>query len=154
MSNPAVGQYWTSPVNTACNLASGLLLLFSRSVVSDSLRPHGLQHARLSCPSSPRACSKSRPLSRDAIQSSRPLSSPSPPAFNLSQHLRVFSNISSKCGALVTFWKAAELPVKGLPSSLPNPSPIPLSSKTSAFGQLVLGQGIASHFHPKLSPRY
>ena len=41
------------------------MLLFSRSVVSDSLRPHGLQHARLPCPSpSPRACSNSRPLSR------------------------------------------------------------------------------------------
>ena len=26
-------------------------LFFSRSVVSDSLRPHGLQHARLPCPS-------------------------------------------------------------------------------------------------------
>ena len=31
---------------------------FSCSVVSDSLRPHGLQHARLPCPSPiPRACS-------------------------------------------------------------------------------------------------
>ena len=31
---------------------------FSRSVVSNSLRPHGFQHARLPCPSpSPRACS-------------------------------------------------------------------------------------------------
>ena len=31
---------------------------FSRSVVSDSLRPHGLQHAGLPCPSpTPRACS-------------------------------------------------------------------------------------------------
>ena len=31
---------------------------FSRSVVSDSLRPQGLQHARLPCPSlSPRVCS-------------------------------------------------------------------------------------------------
>ena len=29
-----------------------LLLLFSRSVVSNSLWPHGLQHARLPCPSS------------------------------------------------------------------------------------------------------
>ena len=29
-----------------------ILLLFSCSVVSDSLRPHGLQHARLPCPSS------------------------------------------------------------------------------------------------------
>ena len=33
---------------------------FSRSVVSDSLRPHGLQHSRLPCPSqSPRVCSNS-----------------------------------------------------------------------------------------------
>ena len=38
---------------------------FSHSVVSDSLRPHGLQHARLPCPSpTPGACSDSCPLSR------------------------------------------------------------------------------------------
>ena len=38
---------------------------FSRSVVSDSLRPHGLQHARLPCPSpTPRTCSNSCPLSQ------------------------------------------------------------------------------------------
>ena len=36
----------------------------SRSVVSDSLRPHGLQQARLPCPSpTQRACSKSYPSS-------------------------------------------------------------------------------------------
>ena len=41
-----------------------LLLLFSRSIVSDSLQPHGLQHASLPCPSlSPRICSNSCPLS-------------------------------------------------------------------------------------------
>ena len=34
------------------------------SVVSDSLWPHGLQHTRLSCPPSPRACSNSCPLKR------------------------------------------------------------------------------------------
>ena len=35
------------------------------SVVSNSLRPHGLQHTRLPCPSStPGACSNSCPLSR------------------------------------------------------------------------------------------
>ena len=35
------------------------LLLFSHSVVSNSLRPHGLQHGRLPCPSpSPRVCFK------------------------------------------------------------------------------------------------
>ena len=37
---------------------------FSRSVISDSLQPHGLQHARLSCPSPTlRACSNSYPSS-------------------------------------------------------------------------------------------
>ena len=36
----------------------GLRVLFSCSVVSDSLRPHGLQHARLPCLSpSPQVCS-------------------------------------------------------------------------------------------------
>ena len=40
-------------------------LFFSHSVVSDSLWPHGLQHARLPCPSlSPRAYSNPRPLSQ------------------------------------------------------------------------------------------
>ena len=40
-------------------------LLFSLSVVSYSLWPHGLQHARLPCPSpSPGACSNSWPLSQ------------------------------------------------------------------------------------------
>ena len=39
------------------------LFLFSCSVVSDSLQPHGLQHARLPCSSlSPWVCSNSRPL--------------------------------------------------------------------------------------------
>ena len=42
-----------------------LLLLFSHSIVSCSLWSHGLQHARLPCPSpSPRVCSDSCPLSR------------------------------------------------------------------------------------------
>ena len=40
-------------------------MLFGSSVMSDSLRPHGLWHARLPCPSpSPGACSNSCPLSR------------------------------------------------------------------------------------------
>ena len=51
---------------------------------------HGLQHARLPCPSSAtRLYSNSCPLSRDAIQPSHPLSSPSP-AFNLAQHQGLF----------------------------------------------------------------
>ena len=40
-------------------------LQFSRSVVSDSLRPHGLQHTRPPCPSpTPGACSNSCPWSQ------------------------------------------------------------------------------------------
>ena len=68
---------------------------FSHTVVSDSLRPHGLQHTRPPCPS---------PLSEftqtyvhwvsDAIQSSNPPSSPSPPSFNLSQHQGLFKWVS------------------------------------------------------------
>ena len=41
------------------------MLLFSCPGVSDSLRPHGLQHTRLLCPSpTPRACSNSCPSSQ------------------------------------------------------------------------------------------
>ena len=42
-----------------------MLLLFSHTVMLDSLWPHGLQYARLPCPSpSPGACSNSCPLSQ------------------------------------------------------------------------------------------
>ena len=41
------------------------LLLFSHSVMSDSLQPHGLQHASLHCPSPfPGVCSNSHPLNQ------------------------------------------------------------------------------------------
>ena len=43
----------------------GTIVQFSRSVVSDSLRPHGLQHDRPPYPSpTPRVCSNSCPSSR------------------------------------------------------------------------------------------
>ena len=60
---------------------------FSHSVVSDSLQPHELQHARPSC-LSPTAGVHPNHVHwvSDATQPSHPLSSPSPPAFNLSQH--------------------------------------------------------------------
>ena len=77
---------------------------FSCSVFSNFLRPHELQHARTPCPS---------PLSEftqiyvhwvgDAIQSSHPLLSPSPPAFNHSQH-QVFSNESVLCIRWPKYW--------------------------------------------------
>ena len=63
------------------------LLLFSRSVMSDSLWPPGLQLTRLPCvSSSPGVCSNSYPLSGWCHQQSSPLSSPSPSSFYLSQH--------------------------------------------------------------------
>ena len=47
------------------NKPSRLALLYSQSVVSNSLQPCGLPHTRLSCPSlSPRVCPNSCPLSR------------------------------------------------------------------------------------------
>ena len=70
-----------SPVPSVCSVQ------FSCSVVSDSLRPHGLQHARLPCPSpTPRACSNYVHWVSDVIQTFHPLSSPYLPAFNLCQH--------------------------------------------------------------------
>ena len=57
---------------------------FNRSVVSSSLWPHGLQHARPPCPSpTPEFSQTHVHWVDDAIQPSHPLSSPSPPAFNL-----------------------------------------------------------------------
>ena len=58
--------------------------------------PHGLQHARLPCPSlSPRICLNSYLLNRDAIQLSHPLLPPSPPALHLSQHQGLFQWVGS-----------------------------------------------------------
>ena len=71
-----------------------LLLLFSPSVLSDSLWPHGLQYARVPCPSSIlRAYQTHVPWVSDTIQPSHPLLSPSP-AFNLSQHQVLFHWVS------------------------------------------------------------
>ena len=71
-------------------------LLFSRSVVSNSLWPHGQQHARLPCPSlCPWVCSNSCPSSwwcHPALSSSV---APSPSALSLSQHQGLFQWVSS-----------------------------------------------------------
>jgi len=72
-----------------------LLLLFSHPVMSNSLQPHGLQHARPSCPSpSPKVCPSSCPWHRwchpaisfsDALFSSYPQSFPASGTFKMSQ---------------------------------------------------------------------
>ena len=69
---------------------------FSNSVMSDSLQPHELQHARPPCPSpTPRVHSNSHHWVSDAIQPSYPLSLASPPAPNPSQHYSLFQRVSS-----------------------------------------------------------
>ena len=64
----AAGIYTLAPVlSTVLFIQTSLvfsLIQFSRSVMSDSLQPHGLQHARLPCPSPiPGACSNPCALS-------------------------------------------------------------------------------------------
>ena len=64
---------------------------FTHSVMSDFLRPHESQHARPPCPSpTPEFTQTHNHRVSDAIQPSHPLSSPSPPAPNPSQHQAYF----------------------------------------------------------------
>ena len=59
---PKAGEAGCSPRSSFPHFSS---VQFSHSVVSNSLRPHELQHARLSCSSlSPRVCSNSCPSSQ------------------------------------------------------------------------------------------
>ena len=61
-----------------------------------TLWPRGLQHARPPCPSPlPELAQTLVHRVSDPIQPSHPLSSPSPPTFNLSQHRGLFKWVSS-----------------------------------------------------------
>ena len=81
------------------------VLLCSHLVVSDSLWPHGLQHARLPCPSpSPRVCSNSHALSRWCHPT---ISSSVVPLLLLPStfpNMRVFSNESALCIRWPKYW--------------------------------------------------
>ena len=88
----------------SCSLVSSCLLLsllfqlvhFSGSVVSDSLRTHGLQHSLSGSPvhhKLPELAQTHVHRVGDALRSSHPLLSPSPPVFNLYKY-QVFSNES------------------------------------------------------------
>ena len=88
------------PFNHLVKLLDHLLHIssvqFSHSVMSDSLRPHGLQHARPPVHHQlPEFTQTHVHWVGDAIQPSDPLSSPSPPAFKLSQHQGLFKWVSS-----------------------------------------------------------
>ena len=69
---------------------------FSCSVMSNSLWPHGLQHARLTCPSpTPGAYSNSCPLCQWCHPTISSSVVPSPPTLNLFQHQGLFKWVSS-----------------------------------------------------------
>ena len=68
----------------------------SASIMSDSLWPHGLQHTWLPCLSlSPGVCSTSSPLSQWYHSTISSPITPSPFAFNLSQHQGLFQWVGS-----------------------------------------------------------
>ena len=61
-------DHYGSTVLNSYFLHMFLSVQFSHSVVSNSLWPHGLQHARLPCPSpTPGACSNSCPFSQSIL---------------------------------------------------------------------------------------
>ena len=97
--------------------------------VSNSLRSHGLQHARPPCPSpTPGVTQTHVHQVSDAIQPSHPLS-PSLPAFNLSQHQDLFKWVSSS-------HQVAKVLEFQLQHQFSGPKPLSLSrlvSATSAY---------------------
>ena len=81
-----------------------LLLLFSLSVVSNSLQPHGRQHTRLPCSSRyPGVYSNSCSLSWWCHPTTSSSMLPSPPAFKLSQHQGLFQWVNS-ASASQKYW--------------------------------------------------
>ena len=84
--------------------------------MSDSLRPHGLQHARPPCPSpTPGVTQIHVHRVGDAIQPSHPLLSPSLPAPNPSQHQGLFQWVNSS----YQMAKVLELQLQISPSNEP-----------------------------------
>ena len=80
------------------------LLLFSHSVMSDSLQSHGLQHAGF--PGFHYLLEFAQTHVHwvdDAIQPSHPLSSPFPPALSLSQHQGLFQWVGS-LHQVIKYW--------------------------------------------------
>ena len=105
---PSRQEYWSG-------LLEKQFVCSCHSVMSDSLQPHGLQHTRLPCPSpSPGVSLTHVHWVHDATEPSHPLSSPSPPSYNLSQHRGLFqlSRIFASCGqSIETSASASVLPM-------------------------------------------
>ena len=91
--NPFIFNFNKIYYDTIADISS---VQFSRSIMSDSLRPHESQYARPPCPSpTPGVYPNHVHWVGDAIQPSHPLLSPSPPAPNPSQHQGLFQRVNS-----------------------------------------------------------
>ena len=116
---------------------------FSRSVMSDSLQPHGLQHARPLCPSpTPGAYSNSCPLSQwchPTISSSvipfssRLQSFPASGSFQMSQH---FASSGQSIGVSASTSVRTDFPKDGLVGSPGSPRDSQESSPTPQFNSI------------------
>ena len=106
-----------------------LLLLFSHSVMANSLWPDGLQHTRLPCPSlSPGVCLNPGPLSRWCHPTISSSVTPSPPAL-IFLSPRVFSSEMTLCIRWPKYWASASASV--LPMCIQSWSPLELTGLTS-----------------------
>ena len=73
--------------------------------MSDSLRPHGLQHTRLFCPSlTPQVCTNSCPLSQWCFLTISSSASPFSSCPQFFPNYRVFSNESDLCIRWPKYW--------------------------------------------------
>ena len=80
--------------------------------MSNYLRTQGLQHARLPCPSPTSELAQTHVHQvSDTIQLFHLLLSPSPPAFNLSQHQGLFKWVSSSKIRWPKYWSFSFLPM-------------------------------------------
>ena len=80
---------------THLSSSSSVSVQFSHSVIFNSLQHYGLQHTRLPYHQLPELTQTHVHPFGDAVQPSHPLSSPSHPDFNLSQHQGPFQWVSS-----------------------------------------------------------
>ena len=79
--------------------------MFSCSIMSDSLLPHGLQHTRFPCPSpSPRVCSSSCPLRRWSHSTISFSVTPLLLLLSIFPSIRVFSRESAFCMRWPKYW--------------------------------------------------
>ena len=123
------------------------LWLFSCSVMSNSLQPHELQHARLPSPSlSPIVWKTHVHWVDDTIHPSHPVSPPSPPAFNPSQYQDIFQWVCSLLSGGQNI--GASVPASVLPKTTQGWFPLGLT------GLILLSKGLSRVFSRTAVPKH